>query len=149
MILNERINKILKLILEIDEEFKKEYIRFVNRLPQEIIKTCQSSKEYLGYVNSSNDYYDHSYNIEEDRSELQVELESYDEYSLLASNIFIKNLLEAPIESQHEETNTIWNFATFTYTNCLGYRMEFSFTLKRISKDTFVITMHKYTADLS
>lgn len=143
MILNEQINRIIKIMLEIDDEFKNQYANFVKKLPPEIIEKCRKNEDFLGNTDDTNNYYDYYYNIIEDHGELEVELANGEEYSLSVGNILIKDLLKAPITTI-EKDDFYWEFGALTYTNVDGYRIDYSFRLKRISKDKFTFTMHKY-----
>jgi len=143
MILNEQINKIIKIMLEIDDEFKNEYANFVRKLPPKIIEKCRKNEDFVGNIDYTNNYYDYYYDLLEDHGELEVEFSNGEEYSLSVGNILIKDLLRAPIATT-ENDDFYWEFGALTYTDVDGYKIDYSFRLKRISKEKFIITMHKY-----
>ena len=156
MIFNEKRNNVLEIMMEIDEEFKAEYIKFAENLPQKIRNRCASCRSF------ETEYDDVSYELgiyrdDENAAELSVDNWLYEEksYLLYVCELKEKSLKKLDYYEEDSLVHEVYEFGAFTITgdeeidynfeirSDMGYVKEVIREIRKIDDDKFVVVASK------
>lgn len=149
MIFNDNYNKIIELMMEVNEDFKNDYLKFINSLPEKITKKCKKEKDFDIEIKKQNTYAELT--TDETYIELEVNAESAFDSSinflLNINKIKEKELDELPINKSTTSEIAIdaGTFYITTEKKGFEYETEYDFDIIKTSKNEYCIKATKFT----
>jgi len=145
MLFDEKRNRIIKLMLEMDEEFQKEFKKFIEILPKKIIEKCQKCRSFEMETDTVSCELG-IFRDEENMAELDVYADNLNSYLLAVCQLKEKSLNKLEIYFENETCNPYYEIGAFTITN--ENEVEYRFEVRRKSDKEYSIVMMKDTNDM-
>ena len=149
MIFNDNNNKILELMMEVNEDFKKDYLKFANSLPEKVLRKCKKEKEFD--INIKKEKMHAELTADNDIIELEINIEEdFDKslnFLLNINKIKEKELDEIPI-NKNANSETLIDAGTFYISTThkeFERETEYDFDIIKINKNDYCVKVVKST----
>lgn len=149
MIFNNELNKLIKLLMEIDTDFQYDFINFVNHLPEEIKYKIRNNMKFYEEENRAIYQLDY-YGDNDECIELSVQVENEEFLLDIQTNkISLKSILSLQQQEidEEKESNLLDEILGFTYTDEQYVKTDYSFELCRTSTNKYLIISTKNIFD--
>ena len=142
MIFNAKRNNVLEIMMEVDEEFKAEYIKFAENIPQKIQNRCAACRSFETEYDDVN-YELGIYRDDENAAELSVDNWLYDEksYLLYVCELKEKSLKKLDYYEEDSLVHEVFEFGAFTIT--ADEEIDYNFEIRKLDDNKFVIVASK------